>query len=128
MGNWRDHLRLGRRDVHREMCVPAVYIARTGSWPVRVNVRVHARPAVLNPQNVGPGLAGMIDATPHLIFERCEVANPLRNAIVAVSECEIYRLDVSRIPDGDYIKVNCNQIPEAECVAIWKSGWRGMLL
>lgn len=126
--SWRDILRQGRRDVHREMLVPAVYVKPDGTSPVRVNVREHTRFATVQPQNVGQGMPSLMDTTPRLVFDRTEVDRPIRNHLVAMGPGEVYRLGASRPPNADFITVTVSPLPEAEAAAFWQAEWADLLL
>lgn len=125
---WRDIKRQGRRDVHLTMRVPAVYLSGLSGEPaVRVNVRVHTRFATIQPTESGAGMAALLDTAPRLVFDRTEVAQPVRNALVAVSETEIYRLSNSRPPEPDFITMNVTELSEADAAEAWDDDWAALL-
>jgi hypothetical protein len=127
MVDWREIKRQGRGDVHQTMCVPAVYVPTSGA-PFRVNVRDHTRIGKVTAKESGAGLAGMLDTTPRLVFDRTEIANPLRGALVVMSESEAYRLGASRPPDPLYIDVPATLLPEAEAATKWDAAYLDLLL
>lgn len=126
--SWRETLRQGRRDVHQEMRVPAVYAKPDGTDPVRVDVRTHTRFATIQPKDVGPGTAALMDTTPRIVFDRTEVPQPLRTHLVVVGPSEAYRLGPSRPPKPQFITVPVTELSEAEAIALWQPEWAELLL
>lgn len=88
----------GRRDLHQEMSVPALYIIGT-SAPVPVTVRRQTRIAKTGDI---PGLetVSVVEETIFLRFLVDELAAPKRQAIVSVAAGEAYRIDHALPPHG----------------------------
>lgn len=103
-----------RRGVHREMCVPAIYLP-TGAvddpTPVTVNVRLHLRTS-----NLSADMEGAVrrDTSPRIVFDRSEISMPAKGAVVSVAEGEAYKLGAADVPDGGYIAVGCAPVPLAQ--------------
>lgn len=103
MNSLRDIKRKARRDLHREMSVPALYIAVPGDAGVPITVRVHTKFDALGMQGAESGLAVRRESKPKLLFMRDELADAgivlKRNAVVSVEPGEAYRLDNADAPD-----------------------------
>lgn len=103
MAGWRDLKRGMRRDVHREMCVPALYLHATGAtpWPLTIRGPHNKRPlSVGDLQGGGEGWAEREDTQPRLIFMRDELPPGFRvNAIISVEAGEAYRIGQVLEPD-----------------------------
>lgn len=90
-----------RRDLHNAMKVPASYYANAIATPVLIHVRVHTKwleEGDLKGTNLN--YAERETTTPRIVFDRDEVANPPRNAMVIVSEEEGYRVGQTEPADG----------------------------
>lgn len=103
MNHLRDIKRKARRDLHREMSVPALYIAAPGDAGVPISVRVHTKFDALGIKDAENGLAVRRESKPKLIFMRDELAEkgitPKRLAVVSVEPGEAYKLDNADAPD-----------------------------
>ena len=115
MGSFRDIKRNARRDLHREMRVPAFYLSAPDAEPVRVNVRVHTKFEALGDQKgTNFNSAEMIERQPMILFMRDEIAQPKRGAIVSVEPGEAYRLGVSSPPDDISVSVAVTALTPSE--------------
>lgn len=127
MTGWRDHKRKMRRDVHQHMRVPSLYVVRTGAEPRRVDVRQHTKFQETGPAGAPQGSPELADITPRIIFSRAEVPSPQRDAVVVVSETEMYRVDHSRPPDDQWITAEVVQLTQAQATALWDPDWAELL-
>lgn len=104
-----------RRDVHREMSLPAFYRASPTSEWQPVNVRLLRRT-----DKIGdiPGLEGatLIDMAPRMVFMRCEVEMPVRNAVVSIGDGQAWRVGECEPPDGISITAQVAPLPAAQTV------------
>lgn len=119
MASIREIGRKARRDLHRAMRVPALFIQSTGAEPVLVHVRLHTKFDPLKVSSGGPsGLAVMQDIQPKIIFERAELAglslSLRRNAIVTVEPDEGYRVDNTLVPDDIMVAAVVTPLSAAE--------------
>lgn len=99
--NFREIKRKARRDLHRVMRVPALYIATTGATPVPVHVRVHTKfedVGEISERDVGN--ASRHEKTPTILFMIDELESHNvewwklpRNAVVSVEPGEAYKID-----------------------------------
>lgn len=100
MNRFREIKRQARRDLHREMQVPVIYIASPGATPVPMTARVHTKfEALGNQKGTNFHSAEMVERQPHIIFMRSDLPNPARNAIVSVEVGEAYRIANVNPPD-----------------------------
>lgn len=114
MAGWRELKRQMRRDVQETFLVPAIYIAsHTGAQPRAVNVRLHVR-FNSDEWEGESGLAAMLSQTPKIRFDRAEIDVPSTQAIVAVSQDEMYVIDAAEPPDDTYIYATVSQMPVTE--------------
>lgn len=128
MSAWRETLRDAKRDVHREMCVASVYLGPgSDATARRVDVRDHTRIATANVSGVGEGFAQMLDTAARLVLDRQQVSKPVRNAIVAMSATEAYRLGASRPPEGEWVTVEVTALSEEDAAALWQAEWAELL-
>ena len=119
MSRFREIKRQARRDVHRELHVPAFYIASTGATPLLVTVRAHTKFDALGDQKgTNFNSAEMIERQPYIIFMRSELMSPARNAIVSVEPGEAYRIGVVHPPDDISIKADVTVLTQAEAAGL----------
>lgn len=119
MPGFRDIKREGRRDVHRELQVPALYIAAPGATPVGVTVRVHTKfDALGNQKGTNFHSAEMIERQPQIVFMRSEGVVPARNAIVSVEPGEAYRIGPVSPPDDITITAIVTALTAAEAAGL----------
>lgn len=113
-GRAREALRRGRRDLHREMSVPALYIAAPGAAPFPCTVRTHDIPAA-NGKPGGNGYAQQADIKPSLIFLTDDAPLLIRvGAIVSVANGEAYRIGVVHPPHGITITADVTRLSATE--------------
>jgi hypothetical protein len=105
-----------RRDLHREMSVPALYIVGTED-PVDVTVRRQTRVAKTGDIE-GLDTAEISVETVFLRFLIDELAQPKRNAIVSVAEGEAYRIDHALAPHGVTIDAAVTRLDTAEATGL----------
>lgn len=116
MGRARDALRQGRRDIHKEWAVPALYIATPGATPIPCTVRQHDK-FVATGQLGGKtaGYAQAEDNTPKLVFITDDAPEMIRRlAIVSLEPGVAFRVDHAHPPHGITILVDVIPVPVAE--------------
>lgn len=121
MTGWRDHKRQMRRDVHQEMCVPALYIHALGAtpWPLTIRGPHNKRPLSVGNLPGSDGWAEREDAQPRLVFMRAELPEAFRvGAIISVEAGEAYRLGVMLKPDDIVQVVEVTQLDETEAAGL----------
>lgn len=116
----REAMRRGRRDLHQEMSVPALYIPVGGATPIPVTVRPHDVPGANGkPGGSDPGYAQTADLKPHLIFLAEEVPFALRvNAVVSVEPGEAYRILFTHPAHGITIQADVVKLSAAEAAGL----------
>lgn len=94
MGNFREKLRAGRKQLHERMSTPAIYLPAAGSTSqVLISVRVHEHFKALGDlKGTNFNYAEVEDISPRIVFLRSEIS-PKRGAIVSVAPGEAYRVD-----------------------------------
>lgn len=112
MSRLRDHKRRARRDLHREMSVPAFYINGNAA-PLLVTVRIHTSEADGGNTDDRYGEAVRRDIAPRAIFNVPEMADalnvsatswfPARGAKLSVEAGEAYTIGDSKPRDGEFI-------------------------
>lgn len=95
MGRYRELMRDGRRRLHDEMSVPAIYLPMAGSRShALITVRVHEFWGALGDlKGTNFNYAEIEDISPRIVFMLSEIT-PQRGAIVSVAPGEAYRIDV----------------------------------
>lgn len=106
-----------RRDLHREMLVPALYIETPTATPIPCTVRLHTKTSVFG-DLAGSHDAHQIEITPKAIFWLTEIAKPKRNAVISVEPGEAYRLDTPQPEDDEFVSVNIVKLDAAECAGL----------
>lgn len=121
MGRARQALRQGRRDLHREMSVPALYIASTGVTPLPCTVRPHDKQeahGALAGSSVN-GAAQIQDIAPRLIFMTDDApAHIRRGAIVSVEAGEAYRIELVQPQHGVTITAEVVRLTAADAAGL----------
>jgi hypothetical protein len=103
-----------RRDLHREMSVPALYIVPETD-PLEVSVRVHRFEA----KSDGAGdHAERRDIAPRIIFLREELDMPARGATVSISRGVAYTLADAAVADGVTVTVAAALLPVARTTSL----------
>lgn len=112
----REAMRRGRRDLHREMSVPALYIPVPNATPIPTTVRTHDLPnANGKPGGRDDGYAQNADAKPRLIFLADDAPALIRvNAIVSVEPGEAYRIQFVHPAHGITITADVTKLTAAE--------------
>ncbi len=112
----REALRRGRRDLHREMAVPAFYIAVPGAEPLDCTVRVSDVPGANGrPGGRDSGYAQQADAKQSVIFHTDDAPEFIRvHAIISIGEGEAYRIGVVHPAHGDTVTADVARLPADE--------------
>lgn len=114
----RDIKRKGRRDLHNQMKVPALYIVPGTNAMVPCEVRVHSEWKALG--GVGGtsfAYAEREERPVEIIFWRDQVQLPVRNAIISVEPGEAYVLDAAKAPDDQTITAYATAMTPADAAA-----------
>lgn len=117
MSNWRDHKAKARANIHRNFAVPAVYVTHAAGDPISCNVRVHLKVDLNATDFVWANSPGLFDMHPAIIFDKSEVAKPMKDSLVVVSETEIYRLGVSEPFREGFSKCEMTELDATERAA-----------
>jgi hypothetical protein len=117
MSRLRETKRLARRDVHRQMAVPALYLASTAASPVPCTVRVWRK----RDDNLLGDLQGMgavrVEPEDRLRFDLTELV-PRRLAIVSVEAGEAYRIEHTYPADCGYQTARVTPLDDDEAVGL----------
>ncbi|HYD04655.1 MAG TPA: hypothetical protein VEC60_02975 [Reyranella sp.] len=119
----RDIKRQIRRDLHDRMKIPALYLLPTdpGPWadPVPCGVRLHLQfqaVGALKGQDIA--FAQREAETPKAVFQRSEVNEPARNAVISVAVGEAYRIDRALPADDEFVTVHIVPLSAAEAAGL----------
>ena len=97
MSSWREHKRRARRDIHREMGVPALLLIddQVAGDPLLIRGPHTKRPIMVGDlTGAGEGWAQREDTAPRIIFWRDQLPGPLRkNDVISVEVGEAYRIE-----------------------------------
>lgn len=128
MTRLRDNKRRARRDLHREMCIPAIYIV-AGQLPVQLSVRLHTS-EVADGGNTDDryGEAVRRDIAPRVIFNSIEVAEvlnvdasawlPARSAKLSVELGEAYLVGEARPRDDEFVTAAITRLPAVQTAGL----------
>lgn len=101
----RDIKRRARRDVHKHLRVPVLYLESRNARPVKCFMRIHtSNQALGDMKGTSFSYAERTEFTPSIIIDRTEIARPMRGAIISVEPGEAYRIDHVEPADGETIK------------------------
>lgn len=117
----REALRRGRRDLHREMSVPALYIPVPNATPIPLTVRPQDLPGANGKPGGGDqGYAQVADLKPKLVFLAEEVPAPLRpeTGVVSVEPGEAYRIKFVHPAHGVTITADVVRLSAAEATGL----------
>ena len=108
MGGFRDIKRKARRDLHRGMRVPALYlVSRADPNPIPCFIRPHTKYDNVGGQFHAYGPDGEFsEAIPKLVIDRLEIPAPTRGAFVSVEPGEVYQISHTDPADGEFVKVH----------------------
>lgn len=124
MHNIRDIKRKARRDLHKAMSVPSLYVWKANE-PKLLHVRDHTKFDVNRIEGArGTGqLVGQQEAVPSIVFMRDEIAAQavtlLKGGVISIERGEAYRLDNAEPPDDITVRWFVSQITdEAELASL----------
>jgi hypothetical protein len=118
MSKWRDHKAKARAAIHRNFGVPAVYLSHAAGTPVRCEVRIHSKVNTVQNEFTWPSVPGYLEIDPYVIFKKDQVALPLSNSFLIVSNSEVYKLGVSEPSREGYIKTMTVEMKSDEIEAL----------
>lgn len=104
-----------RRDVHKNMYVPAYYRASVNAEWLEVDVRLHTK-FTSNGDLPEQYVAQMRDISPRIVFMRDQVELPARGGVVSVEPGEAWQLGDALEPDGITITVMAAPVAAAQTV------------
>lgn len=120
MASIRDIKRKARRDLHRKMRVPALYIAGPGETPVLLHVRIHTKWDAAS-MDAGTGNGTMVSRQsimPKILFMLDEVAEEgarlRRKGVISVEPGEAYRLDNDEPEDDISVSWIVSALPKKD--------------
>lgn len=116
----REALRRGRRDLHREMSVPALYIPVPNATPIPCTVRPQDLPTANGkPGGADAGYAQQSDAKPRLIFITDDAPVMIRvNAVVSVEPGEAYRISFVHPAHGITITADVTRLSATDAAGL----------
>lgn len=118
----RDIKRSARRDLHREMAVPALYLVPDGDgWlaPVPCTVRLHTKfQALGDAKGTNFHYAEREEETPKAVLLRDDVSAPTRGCVISVEAGEAYRIDHAAEPDDEFVTVTILRLAAEEAVGL----------
>ena len=98
--SFREVLRKGRRDLHYQLQVAALYIAFEGAVPLAVTVRDHTSTVQTGDQgSKAKGYAQMAEVDAHLVFMRADLEDARHGAIFSIAAGEAYRVERTDPPN-----------------------------
>lgn len=111
------------------MCVPALYFARSGSDPVRVDVRVRTRFATTDVSGVGEGFAQLRDQDPQIVFDIWAdgAVRPLQQARVIIGSDEGYTIKFVDPASGGFQVAHAALLSRGQMEEIWDDAWQALL-
>jgi hypothetical protein len=117
--SFREVLRKGRRDIHEQLEVPALYIAFDGADPVPVDIRVHRQFAQTGDMGSKvKGYAQMVEVSPRVIFLVEQLADARNGGIFSVVAGEAYRVERTD-PTNDITRTaDVSIMPLAETIGL----------
>lgn len=117
MTTLRDIRRAGRRDLHSEARVPALYLLGSAE-PVPVNVRVHDnKVAHLGGAEAPNYAAERAESTPRVVFDLLEIT-PVRSAVVSVAAGEAYRVARLEPAKGEFQIADVTRLSASEAAGL----------
>lgn len=117
--SFREILQKGRRDLHDQLKVPALYIAFDGAVPLQLNVRVSSR--IADTGDMGSrtkGYAAVSEITPRIIFFLEDLADARNGATFSIEEGEAYRVERTEPPNGITRTAQVTQLSAAEAAGL----------
>ena len=116
--SFRDIKHRARRDLHRHMQVPALYVEPTTGAAIPCNVRVHYKPVELGePRSRASGYAQSEEIRPRIVC-MLDQLDPKRGGKFSVEPGEAYIVDHTEEQDGLTVTAVCAQISKADAAAL----------
>lgn len=118
MSRFRDIVRKSRRDLHREMSIPALYIVGDDE-PVEVDVRLHRHIATFGDVE-GLEAPRRREVAEKILFliEQLPTSKPKRNAIVSVEPGEAYRVGDVEPADDEFIHAHVTPMSATDAAGL----------
>ena len=113
MAGWREQKQKALGDIHQTFEIPAVYLTHAAGTPVRVNVRLHKRPVVVDSPFEGDG-PSFHDTVDRIVFAVSEVANVVNNAYVIFGNSEAYLTGPSKPKREGFVHIEVSDVPQAD--------------
>jgi hypothetical protein len=118
VNRFRDIKRKARRDRHRELSVPALYIAAPTATPVDCTVRLWMKTDEMFGATEQKGSAQMASSEDRIRFYLPEVPAPRRNGVVSVEPGEAYRIDFLYPVDDQFQTARVVRLTAAEAAGL----------
>lgn len=115
MGVFREQLREGRRILHEDMSVPALYFMEDAPDDAQlITVRVHDKWLALGDmKGTNFNYAEVESIAPQIVFMLSEIS-PSRMAIVSIEAGVAYRIDSLKVPNDITITANVARLSPAK--------------
>ena len=121
MMTFRDQKRAARRDLHRALAEPVLYLKTRTDAPVEVTVRLHLQFELIGDlANVRAGFGERREVTPSIIFLNDQGVAPQRDAYVITRDMGAYYIDNVDEPDDITTKAF---VAKTEPESAAKFGW-----
>lgn len=114
MAAWRDIKAKALGSVHATFSVPAVYWTHAAGTPLRVNLRDHTKPRLIENMTTFSNSPGFYEQNPRLIFDAAVVSKVMQGAYVFMSATEVYRTGSSLPARNGYIAVEATEASAAD--------------
>lgn len=94
MMTFREQKRAARRDLHRAMAEPVLYLKSRTDAPVGVTVRLHLQFELIGDlENVRAGFGERREVTPSIVFLNDQGVEPRRDGYVVTKDMGVYVVD-----------------------------------
>lgn len=121
MTTFRDQKRAARRDLHKGLAEPVLFLKTRTDAPVGVTVRLHLQFELLGDlANVRAGFGERREATPSIIFLNDQGQPPIRDAYVVTRDMGAYYIDNVDEPDDITTKAFVAPVSKEQAA---KLGW-----
>lgn len=121
MTTFRKQKRAARRDLHKALAEPVMFLETRTEAPVGVTVRLHLQFELLGDlANVRAGFGERREVTPAIIFLNDQGVTPIRDAYVITEDMGAYYIDNVDEPDDITTKAFVSKVEEASAA---KFGW-----
>lgn len=121
MATFREQKRAARRDIHRALAEPVLFLGKRTEAPVKATVRLHLQFELIGDlANVRAGFGERQEVTPAIIFMNDEGHDPKRDAYVVTKDMGAYYIDNVAEPDDITTKAFVSPVSRESAT---KFGW-----